>query len=68
MNTGKHMILFNKKGSFDRESLVVLWAKLPSSLEQVKIDMIKQKTIIGQALSFHFGKSPLRLASPQQLL
>jgi hypothetical protein len=26
MNTGKHMILFNKEGSFDRESLVALWA------------------------------------------
>jgi len=24
MNTGKHMILFNKEDSFDRESLVAL--------------------------------------------
>ena len=29
------MILFNKKGSFDRESLVALWAKLPR-LKQVE--------------------------------
>jgi hypothetical protein len=68
MNTGKHMILFNKKGSFDRESLVVLWAKLPVRLKQVKTDMIKQKTIIGHASSSYFGDSRLRLASPQQLL
>jgi hypothetical protein len=67
-STRKHMVLFNKKGSFDRENLVALWAKLPTRLKQVKTDMIKQKTIIGQASSFHFGKSPLRLASPQQLL
>jgi len=26
MNTGKHMILFNKEDSFDRESFVALWA------------------------------------------
>jgi len=64
-NTGKHMVLFNKKGSFDRESLVALLAKLPTRLKQVKTDMIIQKTIIGQASSFHFGKSPIRLASPQ---
>jgi hypothetical protein len=43
MNTGKHMILFIKKGSFDRESLVALWAKLPTRLKQVKTNMIKQK-------------------------
>jgi hypothetical protein len=32
MKTGKHMILFNKKGSFDRESLMKLWAKLPTKI------------------------------------
>ena len=63
MNTRKHMIFFNKKGSFDKESLGVLWAKIPIGLKQFKTDMIKQKTIIGQASS-----SPIRLASPQQLL
>jgi len=49
----------------------VLWyyePKLPTRLKQVKTDMIKQKTIIRHASTFHFGKSPFRLASPQQLL
>jgi hypothetical protein len=32
MKTGKHMILFNKKGSFDKESLMKLWAKLPTKI------------------------------------
>jgi len=32
MKTGKHMILFNKKGSFDRENLMKLWAKLPTKI------------------------------------
>jgi len=59
---------FNKKGSFDKENLVALWAKIPTRLKQVKRDMFKQKTIIRLASSSHFGKSPIRLASPQQLL
>jgi hypothetical protein len=32
MKTEKHMILFNKKGSFDKESLMKLWAKLPTQI------------------------------------
>jgi hypothetical protein len=58
-----HDFCFNKKGSFDKESLGALRAKIPTRLKQVKTDIIKQKTIIGQASS-----SPIRLASPQQLL
>jgi hypothetical protein len=45
--------LINRKGSFDRESLVALWAKLPTRLKQVETDMIKRRTIIGQAPSSH---------------
>jgi len=45
--------LINKKDSFDRESLMTLRVKLPIRLKHVEIDVIKQKTIIGQALSSH---------------
>jgi hypothetical protein len=68
MNIKKTHDLFNKNDSFDKESLVVLYAKILTRLKQVKTDMIKQKAIIGQASSSHFGKSPIGLASPQQLL
>jgi len=45
----------NMKGSFDRESLVELWAKLPTRLKQVETwqnqnnfaDMIKQRQLLG---------------------
>ena len=46
MNIKKTHDFFNKKGSFDTKNLVVLWAKILTKLKQVKIDMIKQKTII----------------------
>jgi hypothetical protein len=53
-----------QEDSIDKESFMALWAKLPTRLKQVETNMIKQKAIIGQASSFHFGKSSLRLASP----
>jgi hypothetical protein len=54
MNTGKYMILLIKKTHLTKKSCGIM--------SQIT-NMIKQKEIIGQVLSFHFGKSPLRLAS-----
>jgi len=62
MNTWKHMILFNKERSFDRESLVAFWA-YQQDWNRLKQKKIKKLWRHDQPEVVIFGKNKNRLHS-----